>query len=158
MKLRYAYKICLLSALVLTTVLVGCGRKASLVPEQKVVWQDSPYETLWVEPQIVLADSLMTLIRSDRIDSVLADPSPSMPQPRTAIEIRIFQPSCNVSVGLFDADLRLVRPLLVRNLTTGFYRLTVNVDRFQKPALPPGSYFLKTDYCGEVQMALVTVE
>ena len=158
MKLRYAYKICLLLALVLTTVLVGCGRKARITDEQRVIWQDSPYETLWVEPQIVLADSLMTLIRSDRIDSVLADPSPSMPQPRTAIEIRIFQPSCNVSVGLFDADIRLVRPLLVRNLTTGFYRLTVNVDRFQKPALPPGSYFLKTDYCGEVRMALVTVE
>lgn len=158
MKLRYAYKICLLLALVLTTVLIGCGRKARMADEQKVIWQDSPYETLWVEPQIVLADSLMTLIRSDRIDSVLADPSPSMPQPQTAIEIRIFQPSCNVSVGLFDADLRLVRPLLVRNLTTGFYRLTVNVDRFQKPALPPGKYYLKTDYCGEVQMALVTVE
>jgi len=101
--------------------ITGCGRKARIADEQIVVWQDSPYETLWVEPQIVLADSLMTLIRSDRIDSVLADPAPSMPQPRTAIEIRIFQPSCN-------------------------------------PALPPGSYFLKTDYCGEIRMALVTVE
>jgi len=145
-------------AILFVFTFTGCGQKARIADEQIVVWQDSPYETLWVEPQIVLADSLMTLIRSDRIDSVLADPSPSMPQPRTAIEIRIFQPSCNVSVGLFDADLRLVRPLLVRNLTTGFYRLTVNVDRFQKPALPPGSYFLKTDYCGEVRMALVAVE
>ena len=112
----------------------------------------------WKSFLCVFKCSVRLLIRSDRIDSVLADPSPSMPQPRTAIEIRIFQPSCNVSVGLFDADLRLVRPLLVRNLTTGFYRLTVNVDRFQKPALPPGKYYLKTDYCGEVQMALVTVE
>lgn len=136
----------------------GCGRKAQIVDERKVVWQDSPYETLWVEPQIVLADSLMTLIRSDRIDSVLADPADSKSQHRASIEIRVFEPWCNVSAGLFDTNRRLVRPLLVRNLSTGFYRLTVNVDRFQKPSLPPATYYLKADFCDEIQMAVVKVE
>jgi len=54
-----------LVTILLCVAITGCGRKARIADEQKVVWQDNKYETLWVEPQIVLADSLMTLIRSD---------------------------------------------------------------------------------------------
>ena len=158
MKLRNACKICLLLTLVLFTVLVGCGRKASLVPEQKVVWQDDKYETLWVEPQIILADSLMTLIRSDRIDSIRADQTATAHPGRPSIEIRVYEPFCNVSVGLTDVAFRLVHPLLVKNLGRGFYQLTVNIDRFDRPLLNRGTYYLRADYCGQVRMTAVTVD
>jgi hypothetical protein len=158
MKLRFDYKIRLLLTLLVITLLAGCGRKASIAPEQKVIWQDDLYETLWVEPQIILADSLMTLIRSNRIDSVLADQTITARPGRASIEIRIYESACNVSVGLRDSEFRLVRPLLVRYLTRGFYQLTVNMDRFDRLMLPPGEYNLRVDYCDQVQMTAVAVE
>ncbi len=144
----------------ITAVLIcsGCGRKVEIKDERKVVLQESRYETLWVEPQIVMSDSLFTLIRSDRIDSARIDPGSMPPQRKASVEIRITEPYCNASVALVDASLRPVYPLLVRNLSAGFYRLTLNVDRFRKPGLPPGSYFLRVDYCDRLEMALVTVE
>ncbi len=158
MRLRYTDKICLLLAISIMAGMVGCGKKASIVPEQKVVWQDHKYETLWVEPQIVLADSLMTLIRSDRIDSILADQTITARPGRPSIEIRIFEPACNVSVALTDSDYRLVHPMLVRNLTRGYYQLTINLDRFDRLAFGLGDYYLRADYCGQVQMTTVAVE
>jgi len=100
----------------------------------------------------------MTLIRSDRIDSIRADQTTTAHPGRPSIEIRIYEPSCNVSVGLTDADFRLVHPLLVRNLTRGYYQLTVNVDRFDRLAIAPGLYHLRADFCGQVQMTAVTVK
>jgi hypothetical protein len=138
-------------------LLAGCGRKAQIAEESQVVWQESLYEILWVEPEIILADSLVTIIRSNRIDSVLAE-APTKTPNRAAIELRIYGPFCNVSVGLLDASQRLIRPILIRNMVRGYYRLTVNLDRFRDPVLPPGEYFLKADYCGEVQMARLTIE
>jgi len=158
MKLRSTCKICLLATLATATIMVGCGRKTSIVPEQKILWQDNKYETLWVEPQIVLADSLMTLIRSDRIDSIRADQTTTAHPGRPSIEIRIYETSCNVSVGLTDTDFRLVYPLLIRNLTRGYYQLTVNVDRFDRPLIVPGPYYLRAEYCGQVRMTAVTVK
>ena len=158
MKSKYVYKICLFLALAATTALVGCGRKASIVPEQNIIWQDDKYETLWVEPQIVLADSLMTLIRSNRIDSILADQTTTARPGRPSIEIRIYEPFCNVSVDLTDSKFRLVHPMLVRNLTQGYYQLTINLDRFDRLAFGLGEYYLRADYCGQVHMTSVTIE
>ena len=158
MKLRYTYKISLLLAMSITALMVGCGKKGSIVPEQKVVWQDGKYETLWVEPQIILADSLITLIRSNRIDSILADQTVTARPGRPSIEIRILEPACNVSVALTDSDFRLVHPMLVRNLTRGYYQLTINLDRFDRLAFGLGDYYLRADFCGNVQMTTVAVE
>lgn len=156
MRLKSAlFGLTLLSMVVL--LLAGCGRKARIADEKPVTWQESRYEILWVEPEIILADSLVTLIRSNRIDSVLAE-APTRTPNRAAIEMRIYGPFCNVSVGLLDANQRLIRPILIRNMVRGYYRLTINLDRFREPALPPGEYFLKADYCGEIQMARLTIE
>lgn len=158
MRLRYADKICLSLAMTIVAIVIGCGKKGSIVPEQQIVWQDNRYEILWVEPQIVLADSLMTLIRSDRIDSIRADQTITSRPGRPSIEIRILEPACNVSVALIDSDFRLVHPMLVRNLTRGYYQLTINLDRFDRLAFGLGDYYLRADYCGHVQMTTVAVE
>ena len=157
MKSNSTYIICLIMFPSVLGFLGGCGRKAGIAPEHKVIWQDDKYETLWIDPQIVLADSLLTLIRSDRIDSILADQTSTTRPGRPSIEIRIYEPFCNVSVGLTDANYRLVHPLLVRNLNRGYYQLTVNVDRFDPPTLPEGQYYLRSEFCDRVQMAAVTI-
>jgi len=146
------YLVLMVIALVMS--LFGCGRRMSISEEQPVLQDRSAYEIFWVEPQIVMSDSLITLIRSDRIDSAKADPSELIAHRPAAIDVCIQQPACNVSIGMYDSNLRLLRPLLVKDLTAGYYRLTLQFDRFREPALPPGRYFLKADYCGKTEMSM----
>jgi hypothetical protein len=133
----------------------GCGGgKRLIVDEKPTLVQEGIYETLWVEPQIVITDSLITLIRADRIDSALIKPSERGIERRSAVEIRIPLASCNVAVDLLDANLRIIRPLLLQDLRSGFYRLTLNADRFREPSLPPGRYFIRAEYCGRSEMTM----
>lgn len=143
-----------LIAIALIMSVVGCGRRVSISEEQPVLQERGAYEIFWVEPQIVVTDSLITLIRSDRIDSAKADPSELIAHRPAAIDLSIHQPACYVSIGMYDSNLRLLRPLLVRDLTAGYYRLTLQFDRFRDPSLPPGRYFLKADYCGKTEMSM----
>jgi hypothetical protein len=80
------------------------------------------------------------------------------PQRKASVEIRITEPYCNASIALVDASLQPVYPVLVRNLSAGFYRLTLNTEMFRRPELLPGTYFLRADYCDRLEMSLVTVE
>ena len=142
--------------LCLVLSLSGCGRRVS-IPEEKPVMQEvGLYEIFWVDPQIVVADSLITLIRSERIDSAMVEPSSMTMNRPAAVELRIMQPSCNAMVDLLDSELRLIRPLLMKKLGYGFYRATMNVDRFREPSLPPGRYFLRAEFCGRTEMAMFT--
>jgi hypothetical protein len=132
----------------------GCGKKRLIGEEKPTLVQPGIYEILWVEPQIILADSLVTLIRSDRIDSAIVKPPERGIADPSAVELRILQATCNVSVDLLDSNLRLIRPLLLRDLPIGFYRLTLNADRFREPSLPSGRYFLRAQYCGRSEMKM----
>lgn len=137
------------------TILTSCGRIGRIGEEQSDVY---PYETLWVDPRIVHSDTLLTLIRADRIDSILIDPA-AKPSPRSAsVEIRIYESACNVSVNLLDSGEKLLYPLLVRNLPQGFYRLTVEFGRFSSPPLLPGDYVLQADYCQQINRSGFSIE
>jgi hypothetical protein len=146
-----------LATLALAAAMTGCGGKATVKTSdgRKYDLQESRFETLWVEPQIVASDSLMTLIRSERIDSIEIDPVDRAGRPRKSIEFRIAEPRCQVSIGLYNSDLRMVYPLMVRDLPTGFYRLTVNMEIFREPPPTYQTFFLKADYCGRTEVALV---
>ena len=149
---------CLLFPLLLLLLLLSsCARRAPVSEERPLMQGDSPYEIFWVDPQIVVADTLITLFRSERIDSAIVEPSGMTIDRPAAVELRVMQASCNAMVDLLDANLRLVRPLLLKNLTYGYYRLTLNVDRFREPPLPPGRYFLRAEFCGRSEMAMFTV-
>jgi hypothetical protein len=147
----------ILMLLCLVSSLSGCGRRVSISEEKPVMQEAGPYEIFWVDPQIVVADSLITLIRSERIDSAIVEPSNMTIHRPAAVELRIMQPSCNAMVDLLDSELRLVRPLLMKKLGYGFYRLTLNVDRFREPSLSPGRYFLRAEFCDRTEMAMFTV-
>jgi len=150
---------CLLFPLLLLLLLLSsCARRAPVSEERPLMQGDSPYEIFWVDPQIVVADTLITLFRSERIDSAIVEPSGMTTDRPAAVELRVMQASCNAMVDLLDANLRLVRPLLLKNLTYGYYRLTLNVDRFREPPLPPGRYFLRAEFCGRSEMAMFTIQ
>jgi len=151
---QYRYLTLMLLCLVLS--LSGCGRRVSISEEKPVLQEAGLYEIFWVDPQIVVADSLITLFRSDRIDSAKVEPVNMTLHRSAAVELRIAQPTCHAMVDLLDSELRLVRPLLLKNLGYGFYRLTLNIDRFREPSLPSGRYFLRAEFCGRSEMAMFT--
>ncbi len=147
----------LLLLLALVAVLTGCGRYSGSAVEQS----DQPpaaVETVWVDPEIVFSDSLVTLIRSDRVDSIAADPSATANHRSPSVEVFVYEPACNVAVSILDAELRLVHPLMIRTLKTGFYKLTVTPRSFRPLPLRPGEYFLHADYCGRTKSVLFRVD
>jgi len=137
-------------------LLSGCGRKAEVAEESRLV--SKLYHTVWVDPRIEFVDSLVTLIRADRIDSLKIEPGEEIPVQPASLEIPIFQPRCNVAVNLLDENLRLIHPLMVRHLAAGYYRLTFNFDRLNDPELPPGAYFLRAQYCDSNRVARFTID
>ncbi len=146
----------LILAFSLILAIGSCGKKGLIVQEKPVIVEKGLFETLWVEPRIIISDSLITLIRSDRIDSAVVKPSERGIERPSAVELRIYEPVCKVSVDLVDANLRLIRPLLLQDLKVGFYHLTLNADRFREPSLPPGRYFLRAEYCGRSEITMFT--
>jgi hypothetical protein len=107
------------------------------------------YEIAWVEPQIVIADSVFTLIRAERIDSFLVEePTELSADLAPSVMFHITADECITTVNLFSATNELIAPLLVKKLPRGYYKLTVDLGRFP-PELYPLSYFLlKAEYCG----------
>ncbi len=136
--------------LALATVLAGCGRYSGSVDEQSGQ-PPVAIETVWVDPEIVFSDSLMTLFRSDRVDSVIVDQPESPAYRSPSVEVFVYEPVCNVAVSILDAELRLVHPLMIRTLEAGFYKLTVNPRQFRPLPLRPGQYFLHADHCGRTK-------
>ena len=134
----------------------GCGQKPEPGEESRLV--SKLYHTVWVDPQIQFADSLVTLIRADRIDSLRIQPGEEIPVQPASVEIAVFQPRCNVSVDLLNENLRMIRPLMLQNLGPGFYRLTFNYDRLNAPALLPGSYFLRAEFCDSTKISRFTID
>ncbi len=116
--------------LVMTVLLVigGCGLKPRPTVYDEPTVPYAYWETAWVEPRIVLADSVFTLIRADRVDSIFVQVDPENPphEPPT-IEFAVPAESCFVSVNLALASHRgIAYPLIARFLRRGNYKLTVN--------------------------------
>jgi hypothetical protein len=140
-----------------TLALASCGRKAGPAPERRSPFPTGLYETVWVNPQIVLSDSLITLIRAERIDSLPAQPSGLDEEKPPVLGFAFTEPTCDVTVNLVDSHMQLVYPLLLQNLPAGFYKVTLNPMAIRKPSLPSGVYFLRAEYCERIVTAPFTV-
>lgn len=139
-------------------LLASCGRKTQVAPERPSPFPTGLFETVWVNPQMVFSDSLVTLIRAERIDSLPIEPSNLAAKKQPVLGFAIDEPTTTVTINLVDEKLRLIYPLLLQKLPAGFYKLTLNPLAIRKPSLPPGVYFLRAEYGGGVETALFTVD
>ena len=139
--------------LTLTVIVNGCGRLGRMSDEDRT--PQVYYETAWIDPQIVISDSLFTLIRSERIDSFIVDrPSPEA-DGTTSISFKVPGMTCPVVINILDEkSARVFKPLLVKELPTGYYKLSLNTAQVSYRTLPPGYYVLKVDNCGLPAMRL----
>jgi hypothetical protein len=135
----------LLTVLLLLVLLVGCSHQRRDITEQSESAQR--FERVWVNPEIIFSDTLVTLIRADRMDSVLPDPGQASIYEPPSVEVQIIRPNCELTVNLLDANGNVVYPLMFRKLAPGYYRLSFEPQRFRLTPLLPGIYFLKATSC-----------
>ena len=142
---------------VLALLWVGCGGPPRT--DEAIGDLSGPrFETVWVDPQIVFSDTLFSLIRSNRVDSVKLGPDEKSTRPPASIEFAITEMNCNVSINLLDAYGSLVEPLLLQNLPSGFYRLTLHYRSARENRIPPGPYLLEADFCNRKRRAEIRLD
>lgn len=106
------------------------------------------YEIVWVDPQMVLADSTCTLIRASRIDSIPSETGIPKNDSRPSAEFQIRNDDCLVSATINDAKGRVVQSLLFRQLNHGHYRLSPDQNAIKKLWGQHGS--LVVNVCGNI--------
>jgi len=140
----------LVSMLVAMVGWIGCSNPPKPVYDQPVI-PTGYWETAWVEPRIIMADSIFTLIRADRIDSVYVEVDARyLPSGSPSIEFAVPVESCFVAVNLQLAERRGISyPLLARYMRRGNYKLTVNEPLKLEEFPPDRSYQLSAVACGQ---------
>lgn len=131
----------------LTAVAIGCGPKT--IYDQPVADESKGYyEWGWVEPKVVLEDPWYTMVRSSRVDSFYVAPGEGTPLSQRSIQFKVTSYECLAIVTLLNGRSEVVRPLLAKNLASGYYKLTLNVGQIRKNKMPEDNYYLKAEYCG----------
>ncbi len=111
------------------------------------------WETVWVEPTMLISDSLFTLIRSERIDSVVVDTRKVPHQVKMpSIAFYIANPSCFVTVNLLGPTQSIQQPLVARRLGRGYYKLTLIMNPAFTGPLETDHWYLQATYCGKTKL------
>ncbi len=117
------------------------------------------YEKAWVEPRIIMSDTLFTLIQATRVDSFFVNkPQDAYKDLGPAIEFTVPTEECVVSVNLLDDRSRLIAPLLVRRLPTGVYKLTCDIRQLKPAVSSTGIYYLKSVVCDRTSIQRITAQ
>lgn len=141
-------KYLLLTSSLILIVFIGCGHKPELIFDQPTIPTEGYYEKAWVDPEIIISDSLFTLIRSERVDSFYIDkPLSEKLSPGESFEFKIDRQFCLTSINLIRSDGLLIGTLWERNLTFGFYKVNVNPTRLDKTLFVNEELYLQVQYC-----------
>jgi len=141
----------LLSGAVLVVLLnlTGCFRQD---PSQQLPDEAGHYELAWVEPKILLSDSLFTLIRAERLDSFfVAEAGFGDNRIATSLVFETVGPDCFVRIGLLEPGGALVHSFVAQKLPKGVYKFKFDQLRYAAPLLNAPYYYLTTEYCGQTQ-------
>ncbi len=139
------------SFLVLTLLLFlsSCGKKQTMIYSQPELPGAVYYQKAWVEPKIILSDTLITLIKAERIDSFLVKtPSKLTTRMDNSIQFEVTQDSCYTYANLLNAKGQVIEVLMTEYLSKGFYKLNCDVGRINFENNKAGYFFIKGRYCG----------
>ena len=136
----------------LLVCLIGCGKRQTVVYDQPELPRGGHWETAWVDPQLLLTDTLFTLIRTERIDSFYVDePLPLELQP-TAIHFQVDATECFVAVSIVDDRGSILKPLIAQTLATGYYKFTLFPHQLDPRLRAATGLFIKAFYCGDTRL------
>jgi hypothetical protein len=135
---------------------VGCMGRRTIYDAPEIP-TSGYYEKAWVDPKIIMSDTLFTLIQASRVDSFFVDkPQEAYKDLGPTIEFTVPIEECVVSVNLLDDRSRLVLPLMVRRLPMGSYKLTCDVRQLKPAVSSTGVYYLKSVVCDRTSIERIT--
>ncbi|MBU8934055.1 MAG: hypothetical protein KOO62_08600 [candidate division Zixibacteria bacterium] len=127
---------------------MSCSRPPAPVANQPSL-DEGYWEKVWVDPQIVRAETDYTLMRSDRIDSLYHEPDGQLQTSFSSLEFVITEDSCQVSISLEGGfDRSQVVPMMVRTLPSGFYKFTPTSGISLGPIGASDPYLIRAYICG----------
>ncbi|MEA1979785.1 MAG: hypothetical protein U9N54_02270 [candidate division Zixibacteria bacterium] len=128
-------------------ILSGCGKKQTIKYNQPELPGTVYYEKAWVEPKIILTDSIFTLIKAARLDSFLVEkPMRYQSSIDNSLQFNIVEDSCFTIVNMQNPDGIVIKSFIARFLKSGFYKVTLDLSRLSDQYKFP-YYFLKVEYC-----------
>ena len=123
----------------------GCVKRPAVYNQPEIA--EGIWEKAWVDPEIIMSDSLFTLIRSDRVDSFYVD-NPLSATGIKSLEFTISDSVCFVYVKLENDAQGTITPLLAHKFPAGFYKLT--------PTIKAGEILkLRADICGDKRIVFI---
>jgi hypothetical protein len=136
----------------------GCGPHSVSIEETSLP-SKGRFETVWVNPRIIYADTLFTMISADRLDSLFVRTSEHAPgdnMPTVAFQVAPL--SCQVVATLTDVHNRTILDLFQQTLPKAQYKITFDPLQLQK--LFPGPLTdlrVKISVCGVVTREVPTL-
>lgn len=130
------------------SLLFSCSRVAQrgeTTPQRAPSGGEGKWQTVWVDPQIIEAGKTFTVIRSDRLDSVMVEKNIDYTLKNTpSLTFRIETRACEARVELLDSRDKLITVLTTRRLEPGYYKISVDERTLQQ-----GVYSVRALYCGQ---------
>jgi len=143
--MRWYHRNFLIYVGLLLVLFTGCIKRPAVYDKPEVA--EGIWEKAWVDPEMIMTDSLFTLIRSDRIDSFYVDDPFSLAGIKS-LEFSVSDTTCFVYVKLENDARGTITPLLSHNLPAGYYKLT--------PTKKAGEILkLRADICGEKKTVFI---
>lgn len=136
-------------------IISGCGkhgmREGHSGVETGPELEPPMFEVVWIDPLVVASDLNMTLIRSDRIDSIQPPPGEIITSAAPAISFDIDEQPCLATVKMLDARGKVLQLLLLKTLDPGHYKLTVHKPPPAANPNIPYHYSLEAVFCGQTK-------
>lgn len=132
----------------LLLLFLGCAKRQNVVFDLPIVPTEGYYEIGWVEPEIIVSDSLFTLIRADRIDSIFIEGSPpNIELSDKSITFKIDRQFCNSQFRLINSSGQTLKQLWNRDLTFGYYKVNIKPSRLDKKLFKNVEILFQVDFC-----------
>lgn len=135
--------------LTLILLIAGCSRPPEVIYDQPDSTPVGYYEKAWVEPSIIMSDSLVSLIRSDRVDSFLVSAEEvTNSADLYSLSFQIETDQCMGFIWLIDSKGKEYLKLVDRLLNYGYYKFNFNPNKLSDSTIPATDLFLKAEFCG----------
>lgn len=142
MKQRLRYLVLSPILFLLLLLANSCGPFGKKAGEEGVHW-----DKVWIEPRVVSGGELYTLIRAEKIDSVLSDPSFPTSGTENSLEIVVKNPTCRLLLSLVAED-NSSRKLLDTVVTAGYYKASVVPSAWLDSLQLRSPVLLSAEFCG----------
>ena len=138
--------------LIILLLIVSCGKRQTVLYDQPEVVSENFYETVWVNPTMVYSDSLYSLIKAKRLDSILVDKTGEVSKEINSVTFFIPMANCFTKINMINSKGDNIYPLFADDLSMGYYKLTYNSIRIDSSLYNDTDLLIKINYCAKSVM------